>query len=601
MAINFPASPTTNQTYTFNGRTWTYNGVGWQATGASGLSVYTKTDFTATAAQTTFTVAYTVGFVDVYYNGSKLSITEYTATNGTSVVLGTACAVNDIVETIAWTVSTTLNPALGVATATSLAIGGATIGSNALAVTGTTLLNSALNYGGVTLSNAVTGTGNMVLSASPTLTGTLTGAAANFSGTVVATQTSNAANIEVLSVKNAGSGSGTTASIGFYAAGTKYAEIIGGYPSAGPGFTFNTNSGVVAYLSDTGIGVGNAPNWAYGAYKTGSTKSGYQAGNSNTGFGSTNGAFFGVDTAGNSTIDYGSSLPLLIKYTGTEIARFDTSGNLLIGTTTSTSVLSVSSSSSLIGFFTSTSANGAYSIWANSGTQNGVVGSAKGLFSGTLSNFGIRAENNLIFGIGANEVARIDTSGLRIGTTTTQFGGTEKLTCVTANDNPAGTFKGPGAGSPGPIVAIMGTATTGHMIDFYSTVNSAICGSVSYASAAGGSVVYNLTSDARLKTVDADQLDYSDSIKRLWVGGFEKWSNIEHTGDHGPRFGVLAQQAFEVLPANIRDLAITKPQGDNDLWMAASEPFAYLALWGVKDLYKIIDDLTTRLAALESK
>ena len=189
MAINFPATPTLNQTYTYNGRTWTYNGVGWQATGASGLSVYTKTDFTATAAQTTFTVAYTVGFVDVYYNGSKLSSSEYTATNGTSVVLGTACAVNDIVETIAWTVSTTLNPALGVASATSLAIGGATIGSNALAVTGTTQLNSALNYGGVTLSNAVTGTGSMVLSASPTLTGTLTAAIANFSGAVALNST----------------------------------------------------------------------------------------------------------------------------------------------------------------------------------------------------------------------------------------------------------------------------------------------------------------------------------------------------------------------------------------------------------------------------
>jgi hypothetical protein len=32
MAINFPISPTLNQTYTFNGRTWTWNGVGWQAT-----------------------------------------------------------------------------------------------------------------------------------------------------------------------------------------------------------------------------------------------------------------------------------------------------------------------------------------------------------------------------------------------------------------------------------------------------------------------------------------------------------------------------------------------------------------------------------------
>ena len=124
MAINFPAAPTTNQTYTFNGRTWTWNGVGWQATGSTGLTVYTKTDFTATAGQTSFSATYTVGFVDVYYNGSKLSTSEYTATTGSTVVLGTACAVGDIVETIAWTISSSFNPSLGSASATSLAIGG---------------------------------------------------------------------------------------------------------------------------------------------------------------------------------------------------------------------------------------------------------------------------------------------------------------------------------------------------------------------------------------------------------------------------------------------------------------------------------------------
>lgn len=61
-----------------------------------------KTLFTATAGQTTFTVTYSVGMVDVFYNGSKLDDTEYTATNGTSIVLGTACAVNDKVEVIAY-------------------------------------------------------------------------------------------------------------------------------------------------------------------------------------------------------------------------------------------------------------------------------------------------------------------------------------------------------------------------------------------------------------------------------------------------------------------------------------------------------------------
>jgi hypothetical protein len=66
-----------------------------------------KTLFTATAGQTTFTVTYSVGLVDVFYNGSKLDDTEYTATNGTSIVFNTACVLNDKVEVIAYTYNAT--------------------------------------------------------------------------------------------------------------------------------------------------------------------------------------------------------------------------------------------------------------------------------------------------------------------------------------------------------------------------------------------------------------------------------------------------------------------------------------------------------------
>jgi hypothetical protein len=38
----------------------------------------------------------------VFYNGAKLAAAEFTATNGTSIVLGTACVVNDIVEVVAY-------------------------------------------------------------------------------------------------------------------------------------------------------------------------------------------------------------------------------------------------------------------------------------------------------------------------------------------------------------------------------------------------------------------------------------------------------------------------------------------------------------------
>jgi len=81
-------------------------------------------------------------------------------------------------------------PILAAPTATSLALGGATIGLNALAVTGTSLFNSgstfggAITYGGVTLSNSVTGTGSMVLSAGPTFTGTVNASVGVFSSTL---------------------------------------------------------------------------------------------------------------------------------------------------------------------------------------------------------------------------------------------------------------------------------------------------------------------------------------------------------------------------------------------------------------------------------
>ena len=60
--------------------------------------------FTATASQTSFaTVGYTPQFVDVYLNGVKLAAADYTATNGSDIVLTTGAALNDILEYVAYT------------------------------------------------------------------------------------------------------------------------------------------------------------------------------------------------------------------------------------------------------------------------------------------------------------------------------------------------------------------------------------------------------------------------------------------------------------------------------------------------------------------
>lgn len=69
--------------------------------GTSGGSSSTGLDFqsyTATAGQTTFAVAYTPPNVTVVVNGAVLNPADYTATNGTSIVLSTACNTGDIVS-----------------------------------------------------------------------------------------------------------------------------------------------------------------------------------------------------------------------------------------------------------------------------------------------------------------------------------------------------------------------------------------------------------------------------------------------------------------------------------------------------------------------
>ena len=71
-------------------------------------NVSTKQQFTATEAQTTFTVTggYTVDNLDVYRNGVRLrSSTDFTATNGTTFVLTAPASTGDLLESVAYKVA----------------------------------------------------------------------------------------------------------------------------------------------------------------------------------------------------------------------------------------------------------------------------------------------------------------------------------------------------------------------------------------------------------------------------------------------------------------------------------------------------------------
>ena len=63
----------------------------------------TRDLFTATAGQTTFaTGGYAPGFLDVYLNGVKLTSADFTATNGSDVVLTAPASLDDTVEVVAF-------------------------------------------------------------------------------------------------------------------------------------------------------------------------------------------------------------------------------------------------------------------------------------------------------------------------------------------------------------------------------------------------------------------------------------------------------------------------------------------------------------------
>ena len=84
--------------------------LGIPASGVTTTAYRTVTEFTATAGQTTFSVpSYTVGYIDVYRNGAKLGAADFTATNGTTVVLASAASSGDLIQTVSFYVSSVLN------------------------------------------------------------------------------------------------------------------------------------------------------------------------------------------------------------------------------------------------------------------------------------------------------------------------------------------------------------------------------------------------------------------------------------------------------------------------------------------------------------
>jgi hypothetical protein len=211
-------------------------------------------------------------------------------------------------------------------------------------------------------------------------------------------------------------------------------------------------------------------------------------------------------------------------------------------------------------------------ILSSSGTvlQHGVGTSwtAHNFYSGGTQAWAMAADGSFLVGTTANG----------------GWSGDAKIAAVTAT---ATAVSANATGASGNALLANVDQASGKLASFY--YNHAT--NVGSITTTGSATAYNTSSDARLKTVRPQQASYRDAIRALWVGDFT-WKD-----SGAPGFGVLAQQAFAVMPNH---QGVTRPADAEEAWQASAEPFAHLALWGVKDLYALVEALGRRVAALEA-
>jgi hypothetical protein len=130
--------------------------LGVPASGVTTTAYRTVTEFTATASQTTFTPpSYTVGFINVYLNGVLLGSADYTASNGTTVVLATGASAGNLLTVESFLVSSVLNAIPNTA--------GSVSSSNiqtSVALTTPTMTSPTISSGALTIGTTSLGAGN---------------------------------------------------------------------------------------------------------------------------------------------------------------------------------------------------------------------------------------------------------------------------------------------------------------------------------------------------------------------------------------------------------------------------------------------------------
>ena len=265
----------------------------------------------------------------------------------------------------------------------------------------------------------------------------------------------------------------------------------------------------------------------------------------------------------------------------TQAMTLDASGNLLVGTTSSSG--SGATSGKQVIQFNGATGNGLYiddtrtAAGYDVGLAFGRGTSVIGLLDTSLTSFRVRAVGDLVFSANSTDYARIDTSGnLLVGTTSGVTNG--------------GFSFEPNYNGSGISAAFFGHSSGGGNGNQYCVFayNGTFIGSITQSGTTA--VLYNVTSDYRLKTVigavtgHGARIDALKPVDYLWTDGGQQAR------------GFLAHEFQTVYPNSV--------SGDKDATDANGNP-AYQAMQAstsevIADLIAEIQSLRQRVAQLET-
>ena len=267
---------------------------------------------------------------------------------------------------------------------------------------------------------------------------------------------------------------------------------------------------------------------------------------------------------------------------GAEVARFDSSGNLGIGTTSPASIGGGYTTLDIRG-----SSGGGLRFGISSSTNGVMYTDSLGLHLYTASSIPLRFYNN------DTERMRIDTSGnLLVGTTSASAGNTfGNGILVRGATKPFAAVTSASSGEC--AVGIGRSASTGNYIEFY--YNTALTTFTGGISTDGSSTAYNTTSDYRLKENIAPMTGALAKVAQLKPVTYT-WKESGSSGQ-----GFIAHELQEVAPDCVTGEKDAVDADGNPIHQGIDTSFLVATLTAaIQEQQAIITDLKSRIETLES-